>query len=63
MPLTPPTPSMTFEVIGKNATAAMPPATNRPLYSAGMIPPPGLTLTKRIPTIVAKIVTAPSASG
>ena len=47
----------------KNAIAAIPPATKSPLYRAGMISPPGLTFTNKMPMMVAKIVTPPNARG
>src|SRR3546814_18040844 len=56
-------PGNRFAVTNQNATADSTADTITPLYSAPMIEPPALTLTKNAPTIEATIDTAPSTSG
>ncbi len=56
------TPSISRET-KKKPIAARPPESARPRYSAAMILPPSLTLTKKVPITEATIETAPSTSG
>jgi len=49
--------------MNQNPIADKPPATIRPRYSAFMILPPGRALTKKQPTIEARMEKPPRASG